>query len=102
MSYVPCLLLTNIFVSSRTPQFVDERPECAQSNVKLLRHHPYQELFYIISKRKMYVKVFLQLSCCMQFKVKVRADQVFKLLKTSLLSVHLGDQSSIFPPPQLS
>lgn len=77
MSHVPCLLLTNIFVSSRTPQFVNERPECAQSNVKLLRHHPHQTLFYIISKRKMYVKVFLHLSCCMQFKVTVRADQVF-------------------------
>lgn len=102
MSYVPCLLLTNTFVSSRNPQFVDERLECAQSNVKLLRHHPYQTFFYIISKRKMYVKVFLQLSCCMQFKVKVRADQVFKLLKTSLLSFHRGDQSSIFTLPQLS
>ena len=101
MSYVPYSLLTNTFVSSRTAQFVDERLECAQSNVKLLRHHPYQTLFYIISKRKMYVKVFLQLSCCMQFKVKVRADQVFKFLKTSLLSVHRGDQSSIFTPPQL-
>lgn len=102
MSYVPCLLLTYTFVSSRTPQFVDERLECAQSNVKLLRHHPYQTLFYIISKRKMYVKVFLQLSCCMQFKVKVRADQAFKFLKTSLLSFHHGDQSSIFTLPQLS
>ena len=38
----------------------------------------------------------------MQFKVKVRADQVFELLKTSLLGVHRGDQSSIFPLPQLS
>lgn len=102
MLYVPCSLLTNTFVSSRTSQFVDERPECAQSNAKLLRHRPYQTLFHIISNRKMSLKVFLQLSCCTQFKVKVRADQVFKLLKTSLLSVHRGDQSSIFPLLQLS
>ena len=38
----------------------------------------------------------------MQFKVKVRADPAFKLLKTSLLSFHRGDQSSIFTPPHLS
>ena len=102
MSYVPCLLLTNTLVSCRTPQFVDERLECNQPNVKLLRHYPYETLFHIISKRKMHVKFFFQLSCCMQFKVKVRADQVFKLLKTSLLSVHRGDQCSIFTLPQLS
>ena len=38
----------------------------------------------------------------MQFKVKVRTDQAFKLLKTSLLSFHRGDQSSIFTLLQLS